>query len=975
MTRRLARWIAAILVGACSGIAAAQAPPPYVFSGPLLPLLLQMPENTWLHANANLYSNVWTSPSLEPLDGCCTQPPSKIIVAWSGFAWDSNRGDLILWGGGHANYPGNDVYRWHSSSLLWERASLPSEIQTDPLLGKIAIDGVDNAPISSHTYDNNLFLPVADRFLTWGGAAWGNGGPFIRPLESNPTTQTRLTGPYLFNPNLADGNKVGGSTGSNVRRVLPAPITGGQMWQNRDIHRWLAGQPLPGTHVQGCTGSATEGGLDVVYVASANQGATNLNLYRYQLTTLANPALDQIAKVGAYAVGVAGQTSCGYDPVHKLFVRTGNNTTPFQFWDLTTAGPFNPDQSVQGNASIAALQSWLAANSLNIQFCGLDYDPPRGRFLLWCGAGVMWELTPPAAGNTTTGWTATQRPPPPSAAPPGDVQTGILGKWRYAPYYDAFVGLQDINDGDIWIYKPVGWVQPNPPGNALPSVSITAPIAGTTVAPATPINLQATASDPDGGIARVEYYLNGTKVGQATSPPYTVNIAPILVGSYAVVAVAVDNVGGMTASAAVPFTVSATLTTSVLQRGLAGYAGVSDTYLDAFAPTVVRGAATALNLDPATYRPLVRFAIFQAEGGPVPNGAVIQSATLALYKQFYDDTLQLNALLKPWVEAETTWTNASAGVPWTVGGASGAGTDYSATADALVTPSFNPGWVSFDVTGRLRQWTSGVGVNNGWILTQIGSGSNIKYFVSSEYTTDTTLRPKLTVVWSSGPAPANVTTAVWRPSTARFFIDVDFDHNADQNVYFGVPTDKPLVGRIDPSRTYDLVVYRNGAWYADSNRDGIADFAAAFGGIAGDVPLLADFNGDGRDDLVIYRGGQWFVSTAQDGVATMTFGFGGLAGDIPLAGDVNGDGIADLVIYRNGIWYIDTNRNGTADISVAFGGAPGDIPLLFDFNGDGKADLCIVRNGVWYVNTNLDGTAQAVFAYGVATDIPLAWRQ
>ena len=44
-----------------------------------------------------------------------------------------------------------------------------------------------------------------------------------------------------------------------------------------------------------------------------------------------------------------------------------------------------------------------------------------------------------------------------------------MGKWRYAPYYDVFIGLQDINDGDIWIYKPVGWVQPNPPGNALPT--------------------------------------------------------------------------------------------------------------------------------------------------------------------------------------------------------------------------------------------------------------------------------------------------------------------------------------------------------------------------------------------------------------------------------------------------------------------------------------------------------------------------
>jgi len=223
------------------------------------------------------------------------------------------------------------------------------------------------------------------------------------------------------------------------------------------------------------------------------------------------------------------------------------------------------------------------------------------------------------------------------------------------------------------------------------------------------------------------------------------------------------------------------------------------------------------------------------------------------------------------------------------------------------------------------------------------------------------------------PPQTKASVAIWRPSTARFFVDVDFDRVVDQKAYFGAPTDKPLVGRIDPGRTYDLVVYRNGIWYADRNRNGVVAFAAAFGGLAGDVPLLADFNGDGRDDLVIYRNGTWYVSTAQNGTLAMTFNLGGVAGDIPLAGDVNGDGIADLVIYRNGTWYIDTNRNGTVDVTVAFG-APGDIPVLFDFDGDGKADLCVVRNGVWYVNTKLDGTLQAVWPYGVGTDIPLAWK-
>src|SRR5262245_14848365 len=73
------RRIAALLFYACAGIASAQTPA-YVFNCPLLPLLLQMPENSWLQANANLYSNVWTPLSLEPLDRGYPKPASKIIL-------------------------------------------------------------------------------------------------------------------------------------------------------------------------------------------------------------------------------------------------------------------------------------------------------------------------------------------------------------------------------------------------------------------------------------------------------------------------------------------------------------------------------------------------------------------------------------------------------------------------------------------------------------------------------------------------------------------------------------------------------------------------------------------------------------------------------------------------------------------------------------------------------------------------------
>jgi hypothetical protein len=729
--------------------ALAQSPPAYVYSSPLLPLLLQTPQNGWIRVNANLYSDVWTPDELEPLFDNSTRPPSKIILAWSGFAWDSNRGDLILYGGGHANYSGNDVYRWRSSTLQWERAALPSEIRNDPVSGYQAIDGVDNAPSSAHTYDNNIFLPIVDRFLTWGGAAYTNGGPYYRVSETDPS-QKRITGPYLFDPSKANGNKVGGTTGSHVKRVAPHPeVVGGQMWQNRDMPKNLAGQTMPGSHVDGCTGYASEGGHDVVYVGASNLQSTSLELYRYQITDVTNPAQDQISKVGIYWNGTSGTTTCAYDPARKLFVRTGTNAIPFLFWDVTSPGPSNIDHRVTVGSTIAAFQSWLTAQSFDIQNCALDFDPVRQSYPLWCGGPTVWDLKAPPGGNTDAGWTIAQRPNPITSAPPTSVNAlSILGKWRYVPYYDVFVALEDIDNGNVWIYKPQGWVQPNPPGNALPTVNVTSPTAGASFAPRGSVALQANAFDSNGSIARVEYYVNGVKVGQATTAPYTVTINPVLIGNYTVVAVAVDNVGGMRASAGVTFSVSATLTTTVLQRGLNGYAGATDTFLDNFGPTTVRGSFEPLYLDPTSYSPLVRFSIFQSEGGPVPSGAVIQSATLSLYKQYYADDLAVNALRKPWVESQATWNLSQTGVPWTVAGALGAGTDYTSTADDVITPSYNPGWVNFDVAARVQQWGD-TGGNYGWKLSQTTGGTSAKTFNSSEYAT-ASLRPKLTIVWSAG---------------------------------------------------------------------------------------------------------------------------------------------------------------------------------------------------------------------------------
>ena len=94
-----------------------------------------------------------------------------------------------------------------------------------------------------------------------------------------------------------------------------------------------------------------------------------------------------------------------------------------------------------------------------------------------------------------------------------------------------------------------------PPSNQPPSVSLTAPASGAVFdAPAT-ITLNATASDPDGSIARVDFYSGTTIIGTDASSPYSVSWANVASGAYSVTAVARDNAGATTVSATRDITV------------------------------------------------------------------------------------------------------------------------------------------------------------------------------------------------------------------------------------------------------------------------------------------------------------------------------------------------------------------------------------------------------------------------------------
>lgn len=716
---------------------------------PLINAVANMQEGSWQQVNTNNYSDVWAPPALRPLYNGGNPDPSKIIGAWSGYAWDSTRGDIILYGGGHANYNGNDVYRWRGSTLQWERASLSSEVTQDINNNWVAIDGVSNAPASAHTYDNNIYLPIVDRFLTFGGAAFNNGGLFF---SATSATTSRKTGPYMWDPSKANPMMVGGSTGSHVQRVSPYPeVLGGNMWQNRELWQTLASSPnLPGSHTEGCTAYAEENGRDVVYVGARLGGGTATSLFRYVINDVSNPALDTWTKVGGYWDTPQGQTACGYDATKKAFVRLGSNSRPFVYWDLNTPSETaNYELRIYHNDIGGSLAAAISAGEIDIQKCGFDFNEQTQKFMMWCGDGRVWSLSsPPTLGQN--GWDV-QIEPLSTSTVPGVTSpngTGILGKWKFIPNINAFIALNDANLGKVWVYKPIGWTMPAGE-NVRPSVALTSPTNAAQYVVGDTVSLTATASDVDGSIDRVEFYTGTTLLFTDYSAPYSYDWVDADIGNHTLQAKAYDNLGQSATSLNVGIQVlPGAQGTVTLQDGLDGYTGTRDTYLSSYSKTSKYGTSSVLYIESTAYAPILKFAIFQSEGGPIPDNAVIQSATLSVYKaSVYDFTIGLRNVLCNWNELDTSWNQCNASAAWATPGAGLEGTDVSPQVTSVYT-AWGAGWVNFDVLSSVNGWKTSP--NNGWKMYRVsGDGANLKTFRSSEYSTDITLRPKLVITYSS----------------------------------------------------------------------------------------------------------------------------------------------------------------------------------------------------------------------------------
>lgn len=128
------------------------------------------------------YTSVYP-PSPAPLG-----EPSNIMVAWGGGLFDSTRNRLIIHGGGHADYAGNEIYAFSLSTLQWSRIKDPTP--NSQIISE-SDTYADGNPTSVHSYDSLLYIAPIDRYWRGGGSRWGgSGGRTSLAWYFNPSTSS-----------------------------------------------------------------------------------------------------------------------------------------------------------------------------------------------------------------------------------------------------------------------------------------------------------------------------------------------------------------------------------------------------------------------------------------------------------------------------------------------------------------------------------------------------------------------------------------------------------------------------------------------------------------------------------------------------------------------------------------------------------------------------------------------------------------
>ena len=354
--------------------------------------LINLPPDTWFEAPGTAMQNVCPPASfgVNAVMGC-----TAIIEAWGGGAYDSRQRKMLVWGGGHNDYWGNEIYGFDLRQGRWERLTDPtqgklvSEANSDPL--------PDGQPNSRHTYDGMQYITHRAQTFAHGGAiSPGGGGTAVTWLfdsEKRVWTAASTTG--------GPGGYALASAYDPASRLVIVRATKGLWSYDADANQWqrLIGFGYAPNWPRYEVSRNKRGAVDTKRQLFWSVGSNDLLVWDIQKKTLVTNEWVTI----------------GGDPYTNA-ARLKNN--PLQVFE-------------SGGGDI-----------FNARGPGFDYDSKADQFVAWKGGA------PSILDLSTKTWHTGSK----AGSPLSQARNGTFGRWRYVPEYNVFL-LVNSASSNVFFYK------------------------------------------------------------------------------------------------------------------------------------------------------------------------------------------------------------------------------------------------------------------------------------------------------------------------------------------------------------------------------------------------------------------------------------------------------------------------------------------------------------------------------------------
>ncbi len=129
-----------------------------------------------------------------------------------------------------------------------------------------------------------------------------------------------------------------------------------------------------------------------------------------------------------------------------------------------------------------------------------------------------------------------------------DVTSPYTFEWKNIPEGTHSITAKVTDNAGGSATSSVVKVEVTTPTNAIPIIAINSPQQNASFAALTSITINATASDTDGSIAKVEFFKGTEKLGEDTSSPFSFKWDKVPAGAYTLTAKATDNLGATAVS-------------------------------------------------------------------------------------------------------------------------------------------------------------------------------------------------------------------------------------------------------------------------------------------------------------------------------------------------------------------------------------------------------------------------------------------